>query len=848
MATAYTDQVQKVYIAYYGRAADPVGLKYWAGKVETDGLAGIMAEFGASAEATTLFGSLTSNTAKVNALYQQSFGRDADFAGLMYYAGELTAGTMTAASIAQNIFDGASGADATILANKLIVAKAYTAAIDTSAEVVAYAGDVAAASARALLTTVDAPTVTTGFDVATSIAATVTANAAVPAASAQTLVLTTSVDNLVGGAGDDSLSGQMDGTAALNTASIVDSINGGNGTDTFTLINTTANAVSTQGVGITNVENYKYFASNGGDLDFDDAGSATSFEITRTAGASNLTDVRTTDTVKFTESAATMDSNMTYNATNVGNAADEATVTLSGVSAGADLAFVGAVETMNLVTTGTASSFADLDFAATTTTLNITAGAALTTTGANASTGITSATITGSGAVTLNAALSAATTIDGSAMTGALTIVAGATAATISSGTAADVIDMAGTLTSADTIDLGDGDDTLRVDLDGLTAGSADHKISNVETLRLDNTAGNNGAMQMDNLAFTTVRLDSGTIRTGVLTLTDLAVTTTDIKMLGAGTLDADLGFNRTVLDYDTTTDVANVTVTINNGGKTADDILVGIITADNVDKITIIGTEIGQAAADELTIDEIEGDSMTDLVITADGEVIVTDIDGNVVDTIDFSDADKGVAATVSDHAAALTITMGDGADTVTMTDNSAASEVTIDLGSGVDSYISVDAADTITTGSGSDTIAFQGDSTDDLNTITDFTVGSGGDIIDLVTSTAATVGSPLAYLEIASSATLDDGMTVYTGNDLSAITTGALVTALAAAIIVDAQTIADQVYIVAGDGTDAGIFLFDDDAVATAVAVAELTLLVTLTGVSDTALLGSANFADFI
>ena len=133
-----------------------------------------MASFGASAEATTLYGSLT-NTAKVNALYQQSFGRDADFAGLMYYAGQLTAGTMTAATIAQNIFDGASGADATILANKLVVAKAYTAAIDTASEVVAYSGTVAAAAARALLTTVDAATVTASFDVATSVASIVTA-------------------------------------------------------------------------------------------------------------------------------------------------------------------------------------------------------------------------------------------------------------------------------------------------------------------------------------------------------------------------------------------------------------------------------------------------------------------------------------------------------------------------------------------------------------------------------------------------------------------------------------------------------------------------------------------------
>jgi len=204
MATAYTDQVQKVYIAYYGRAADPVGLAYWAGKVETDGLAGIMASFGASAEATTLYGSLT-NTAKVNALFQQSFGRDADFAGLMYYSGQLTAGTMTAATIAQNIFDGASGTDATILANKLIVAKAYTTAIDTASEVVAYSGTVAAASARALLTTVDAATVTASFDVATSVASIVTGASATVVASGGTFTLSAGTD--IGGTSSSSSSG-----------------------------------------------------------------------------------------------------------------------------------------------------------------------------------------------------------------------------------------------------------------------------------------------------------------------------------------------------------------------------------------------------------------------------------------------------------------------------------------------------------------------------------------------------------------------------------------------------------------------------------------------------------------
>ena len=237
---AYTDTVQKVYIAYYGRAADPVGLAYWEDQLTANNgdLAAIMGSFGASAEATTLYGSLT-NTAKVNALYQQSFGRDADFDGLMYYAGQLTAGTMTAVSIAQNIYDGASGSDATILTNKLVVAKAYTAAIDTAGEVVAYSGTVAAESARILLSTVDAATVTESFDVATSVASIVsTANGTV--VPALTINLTTGTDTgaaATGTSGADQFNAFLGQSASsgsvANTLSSADSLDGGAGTDSL---------------------------------------------------------------------------------------------------------------------------------------------------------------------------------------------------------------------------------------------------------------------------------------------------------------------------------------------------------------------------------------------------------------------------------------------------------------------------------------------------------------------------------------------------------------------------------------------------------------------------------------
>ena len=180
---AYTDTVQKVYIAYYGRAADPVGLAYWEDQLTANNgdLASIMNSFGTSPEATTLFGSLT-NTIKVNTLYTQIFGRDADVGGLEYYTAQLTAGTMTAVSIAQNILDGASGSDAIIITNKLAIAKAFTAAIDSDVKIPAYAGDTAASSARNMLATVDELTNTESFDINTTVESLV--SMAAPAATA----------------------------------------------------------------------------------------------------------------------------------------------------------------------------------------------------------------------------------------------------------------------------------------------------------------------------------------------------------------------------------------------------------------------------------------------------------------------------------------------------------------------------------------------------------------------------------------------------------------------------------------------------------------------------------------
>jgi hypothetical protein len=669
-----------------------------------------------------------------------------------------------------------------------------------------------------------------------------------------TFTLTTDTDTIAGTSLNDNMQGQMSGTASLNSMGLLDSIDGGAGTDTFILVNTTAAAVSTQLTpgNITNVEVFDYRATGGGNLDFDTAGSATSFKLTNVSSTSDFSDVRVSDTIEFVNAGATLNTTLTYNATNVAGTADSHTITLNGVSAGADIGLSGAVETINLVVSG-ATSINDLDLDGGTTALTIAANAAFTVTNQLTNAAVTSVTVTGSGAVDTDAVAFSTTvvTYDGSAATGTQSIQMGASNATITTGTGADVVDMGVTLTNRDTINLGDGADTLRVDVTSLTAGSSDLSLTGVETLRMDNITGN-GALQMDNVSVNTVRFDSGAASAQTITLTDVATTITDFSFLGAGTASADLLFDAVIIDYDTTTTQASATLTINNGGATGDDIGVGKIDIDRIEAITVNATEIGAAAADELTMAEIEGEQATDIVFTANGEVIISDLDLALLDTADFSGADGGVTITdLSDSAAALTITMGDGNDSVTMTENNNANSVTIDLGAGNDTFVGTDEVNTVTTGTGTDTVTLQGDANDDLNVITDFTAGNGGDIIDLGTNGAQmNVTDPTVIFD--TNVTIDDttgiiahGTTVTQG---AAATVAQATTGLIVGTFDGAGSTSDTIYVLYDDGTDSYLGLVVSNGGNNGFTGDAITILATFNGVADATTFTAANFADFI
>lgn len=123
--------VQKAYVAYYGRPADPAGQLYWAARMDAEGgsLAAIIDAFGTSDEFNRRYGGL-SNRDLVIKIYQQALARDPDQAGLDWYVAELNAGRRTLRTITLDVLNGATGNDATTVANKLTVADYYTSKVD----------------------------------------------------------------------------------------------------------------------------------------------------------------------------------------------------------------------------------------------------------------------------------------------------------------------------------------------------------------------------------------------------------------------------------------------------------------------------------------------------------------------------------------------------------------------------------------------------------------------------------------------------------------------------------------------------------------------------------------------
>lgn len=155
--TAFQTTVQQAYLAYYGRPADPGGLAFWADRLAQNNgnLDAIIDAFANSAEANARFGG-KAVAEQITAVYQALFNRNPDAGGLEFYSNGIAQGQFTLQSVALAVLQGARNSDATIISNKLEVARQFTGQLDSQWEQSAFAGPGAANALINLIKNVDA--------------------------------------------------------------------------------------------------------------------------------------------------------------------------------------------------------------------------------------------------------------------------------------------------------------------------------------------------------------------------------------------------------------------------------------------------------------------------------------------------------------------------------------------------------------------------------------------------------------------------------------------------------------------------------------------------------------------
>ena len=233
-------QAQQLYVAYFNRPADTLGLAYWM----TKDAAAASAAFAASTEYAATYAGM-STAARVDSIYTNLFGRPSEPDGLKFWGGLIESGKITVSDAVTAIAKGAQGTDLTAYNNKVKAAEAFTTALDTSAEIVAYSGTAANNAAKTWLSgvTTDATftTATTTAALNASIAGVTTVGSVVSGAS---FAMTSGFDNFAFTAGNDTFT--ADNTGTIKTLNVSDVVNGGLGTDTLRIFLAAADTATGQ--------------------------------------------------------------------------------------------------------------------------------------------------------------------------------------------------------------------------------------------------------------------------------------------------------------------------------------------------------------------------------------------------------------------------------------------------------------------------------------------------------------------------------------------------------------------------------------------------------------------------
>ncbi len=468
----YTEAVQKLYVAYFSRPADAAGLAYWE-KVVTDAkgsTAAVSAAFAASQEYKDTFAGQSSYQI-IDTIYKNLFGRPAEAAALTFWGQGLLNKNFTIDNAVTAIASGAQGTDLVAYNSKVAAATAFTAALDTSAEMIGYNGTAANNAAKTWLAGITTDAQLKAAIEPAALNGTVIAVTNPPVIGG-TFSLTAGVDTIVGTAANDTINAlSVNSTTGApgNTVNAFDAIDGGAGTDTLNIYTTgTENTTLPSSAVVTNVEIVNIYNTAGGSASLANAAAYTGVTQLWQIGATpaSVTGLASTTTAGFDGTTGAIGV--------AGNAsATTASIALKGVSEESVVTVTGAkLAGVNL--TGTVvDGPTDANTTAGAIAVNATVGKDVTTFSINSAVAAT---------VTVAANGKAVTTVDASASTGAITHVAAAGVTTLRGGAGADALTInTATVAAAEgvtavsaTVEGGAGKDTITVATTGNGATTVD--------------------------------------------------------------------------------------------------------------------------------------------------------------------------------------------------------------------------------------------------------------------------------------------------------------------------------------------------------------------------------------
>ena len=747
MATqANLDYVQKMFVAYLGRAASASAQEYYADLIDADaelGKAQLFDDLYNSAEGQALYGSMSVDQV-IEQIFQNCFNRDPAFSGLTYYYDEIGAGTFNILEAAAVIANDASAEDAAILAAKQTAADKITTEMGSDADAVAaYAAN--AADARESLNKVTDSDSAAAYDGAAELAAVSTGNQI-----GSTFALASTADTVNGTSGNDTITGTS--TTYNSTDLIIDAST----TDQDAMTITATGDIGATPT-VTNVEtanfNLDSFTASGTTADAifevkaDNISGADLINVNVTKDGSSITSA--TVTGAKTNSNIAFGSAITTAAVVTG-AADNEAVTVSAPAASITANSAGTLTSATMTGSGAAS---------TTTTFVSDSDGTL-----NATTTASDMTVTAAAAknVTLTSAkdidanttdLTAATTVNLTAGNEVDVGLEAATTATIAAGSGgtgvvSQIDDAAGnTLTSltlsgngsSPTFDIGDSEGVATVTINGdqdvtVTTSAANvGALTNDQLTVTDNSSATStmtltGTGDVDTSVIGTdvIKIsgdNTGTIETGSGQTLTVTVDQTSLKLDGADasaasnslTVILDDGTNTTgaaAVDLTalTVTDITNLTIDASKDATTASTITAITATADNTN-ITVEagakGVTFGNAGTSDLsgatgggtlTVNSTGAVSVTthtldvsEFISTGGGAVTMTATSTEVNKVTTSSGIDSLTFDGLTDT---LTVDSGAGNDTVTLTASTAASKnYTIDMGDGTGDTLTVGA-----------------------------------------------------------------------------------------------------------------------------------------------------------